>query len=349
MKTVVLFAIVIVSLLVLAGCARQPFVDEDSEEEIDLLKEIQEIEAELEKSESEDEADAVDEAVEEVAEELEDAEEETTEEGEEEAEEEPAEEADTSDLQVLTVEETDLVSLEVEASDEDADQITYSFSAPVDENGEWQTDYGDAGEYIITVTASDGENTVENEVLLVVKKNNVPPTIKGLPDKIEVDEGETVTLEPNVTDRNKDEVIIGFTAPFDEDGVFETDHTSAGEYEVTVTASDGEESIDVTLILIVNDVNVPPELSGLEEAITVDEGETVTIEPEVSDLDEDEVELSISEPVGDDGVWETGYTDHGEYVVTVTASDGKDTVSKEITLIVNDVNVPPRITGIKLG
>jgi len=335
MKKGLLFAFAIVSLLVLVGCQQSSFIGDTSTGEIDLLKEIQQIEAELEKNGFEEDEEEIEDAVEEITDEI-----------DEEIEE---KKIDVSDLQVLEVEETDLVSLDVDASDEDEDVLTYTFSPPLDEDGEWQTGYGDAGEYIITVTASDGENLVSNDILLVVEKKNVPPTIKGLPQKVEVDEGETVVLEPNVEDLNNDEITVGFSAPFDDDGVFETDHTSAGEYEVIVTASDGEADADVTLLLIVNDVNVPPELSGLDDTIIVDEGETVIIKPTVSDLDGDTVELSISEPVGDGGVWETGYTDHGEYVVTVTASDGKDTVTQEITLIVNDINIPPEITAIRLG
>ena len=105
-------------------------------------------------------------------------------------------------------------------------------------------------------------------------------------------------------------------------GTFETDHTSAGEYQIVVTASDGELETEKTFTLVVEDVNKLPELSGIVD-LSVKEGETVRVEPKVTDLDGDEVALTISEPVGDDGTWETGYTDHGEYFVTVTANDGK--------------------------
>jgi hypothetical protein len=66
-------------------------------------------------------------------------------------------------------------------------------------------------------------------------------------------------------------------------------------------------------------------------------------------LDNDAVEVTISEPIGNDGVWEISYTDHGEYEVTIIADDGKDITTKEITLIVEDVNLPPEIIDITLG
>ena len=48
--------------------------------------------------------------------------------------------------------------------------LYYSFTEPLDRQGKWQTSYGDAGEYIITVTATDGELSTSEKVKLVVKK-----------------------------------------------------------------------------------------------------------------------------------------------------------------------------------
>ena len=48
----------------------------------------------------------------------------------------------------------------VSAVDPDGDPIVYNFTQPLDEKGEWQTGDGDAGEYIVTVYASDGKSTM---------------------------------------------------------------------------------------------------------------------------------------------------------------------------------------------
>jgi hypothetical protein len=96
------------------------------------------------------------------------AEEEVT---EEEPTEEVTEEAAGEKPVVIVVQETDLVSLSPEAEDPDSDtSIVFTFTSPLDENGEWQTSYGDSGEYTITVTASDGESTTSKEVLIIVNK-----------------------------------------------------------------------------------------------------------------------------------------------------------------------------------
>lgn len=344
---------ILVCLLFLVGCVSGNYfkvptddkADSTVDEESELIKEIQEIEKQLE------EVDTVEEKI--VEEETEDIvdeeiiEEEITD--EEIIEEETEEAVDTSALDRLEVQETDLVNLEIDVEDLDADTVTYTFSKPLDENGRWQTDYSDAGEYVITITANDGVVTSSKNILLVVKKKNVAPEISGLQSEVKIEEGDVITLNPKVTDKNKDALTISFSEPFNELGVWETDHTSAGTYNVLVTASDGELETQFTIKLIVSDVNVPPEISGLEDKMVVNEGDVVEISPEVSDLDGDKVTVTISEPVGDDGVWETTFTDHGEYTVVVTADDGKDKVTFEIDLTVKDVNVPPEIIGIRLG
>lgn len=333
MKKKVLFALFAMCTLILAGCVAQQ--KPESQEEIDLIKELQEIERQLGEADSEN---ASGEAVG-VADDSEEAEPVAMDEID----------LDTSTLQRIEVLETDFVDLQVEAEDADEDLLTYSFSPPLGEDGTWQTNYSDAGEYIVAITASDGENVVEQSILLLVKKKNVPPVIENVPARLEADEGDVIQLEPKVYDANKDSVTLSYSAPFGEDGNWVTDHTSAGEYDVVVTATDGEAESAAQVTLVVLDVNVPPEITGLEDEIVVNEGETVTLKPVVSDLDNDPVEASISEPLGDDGVWETTFTDNGVYMVTVAASDGKDTVSKEVKVTVNDVNVPPKIVSIRQG
>ena len=73
-----------------------------------------------------------------------------------------------SSLKTFEVNETEKLSLEPEVEDPDADILTYTFTEPLDENGEWQTTYGDAGEYTATITVSDGVTEVSEEVLIIV-------------------------------------------------------------------------------------------------------------------------------------------------------------------------------------
>ena len=249
-------------------------------------------------------------------------------------------------LQIITVKENELVNLKVKVTDPDKDKVNYSFSKPLDQAGKWKTSYGDAGEYIITITATDGVLTTEKKVKIVVERVNVAPIISGIKD-LYADEGKTVNFEPEVNDPNSDAVTVVVSEPL-KSGTFATDHTSASECKIKVTASDGELETEKTFKLVVNDVNVLPEVKGLHD-FNIKEGDIVKIEPQVSDLDEDEITLTISDPVGNDGIWETAFTDHGKYTVTIVADDGKDKVTKKVQIVIEDVNMPPEIVEVSLA
>jgi hypothetical protein len=329
MKKVVVSLTVLVMFIFLVGCLDYTAYDipEDEvvgEDEVSLIDEIAQIENELLEQEE-----VVEEAIEEeiVLPEL-------------------GEELNSEDLKVIYIQENDLMKLNAKVTDPDNDEVTYGFSAPLNKMGEWKTNYGDAGEYLVTLSATDGKLITEQKIKVVVERVNVAPVVSGV-NNIRVNEGATVRFEPEVSDPNGDAVNVEVSEPL-KSGTFVTDHTSAGEYQINVLATDGELATEKTFKLTVNDVNVLPEVTNLAD-ITVKEGETVTIAPEVSDLDNDELVVTISEPVGNDGIWETSYINHGSYVVTVSVSDGKDTVKKNVKVVVGDINMPPEIIDIYLG
>lgn len=339
-KVLMSIALLLLVFVFLVGCVDYKAYDipqDEAQDDTNLLDEIAAIEEELDMGdttpdETEEEAPAEEETVEEevVLPEL--------------AEEEEMPEDDGT-LQTVRVNENELVSLMVTVTDPDEDPVTYTFSAPVNDQGEWKTNYGDAGEYVVTITATDGQLSTEKRVKIAVDRVNVPPVLTGVKDII-VDEGELVSFTPDVTDPNGDEVTTRVSEPL-KDGSFDTDHTSAGEYKIEVLATDGELDTIEEFTLTVNDINVLPEVENVQD-ITIEEGETVRIEPRITDLDEDQITITISEPVGDDGVWETAFVDHGEYPITVTVDDGKDKVIRKITVTVEDVNMPPEITNVNL-
>jgi len=85
--------------------------------------------------------------------------------------------------------------------------------------------------------------------------------------------------------------------------------------------------------------NEAPQLHPVQNII-VNEGDLVTITPTAYDPNGDVVAFTISEPVGDDGIWQTGEDDDGEYVISITASDGWLTDSIDITLKVLELIDP---------
>ncbi len=333
-------------------------------------------------------------------------------------------------IPTITVDETELVNLEVSAVDEDGDPIYFNFSEPLDEYGQWQTTYGDYGEYNVEVYVSDGKTTTVQEVLLIVNKVNWPPVLEPIGD-ITIKEGDKLILQPKVTDEENDQITITISDPIGDDGEWETNYDDAGEYDIEVTASDGEHDVaSQEFTLTVTEVNRAPELkqyypekdfsinegekidlsiSGIDldgdsitytwyvdgkkvselkdyryrpnydsagtrdirvsvsdgykkttaiwdvevlnvnrapefkvvDEITMNEADLLILEFETIDPDGDDVEYTIAEPIGDDGEWEAGYDDAGIYRVDIEVTDGDLTATKTITLIVNDIDRAP--------
>ncbi len=136
----------------------------------------------------------------------------------------------------LKVKETELVRLRVEGRDLDKDDVFYRYSLPLNDRGEWQTDYGDAGEYNLKVTASDGSaETVQYIKLIVEKKNRLPQLIQK---KITVREGDIVDLKSTVYDRDKDILTFSFDEPFNDDGKWRTGDDDQGTYRMEFSVSD---------------------------------------------------------------------------------------------------------------
>jgi len=95
----------------------------------------------------------------------------------------------------LVVEEGKLLKLNPKATDPDGDQISYAFSPPLDENGEWQTGEGDKGVYKVQVTATSGGKTATQDIEIVVKEKNLAPVLEKMAD-VDVKVGDTVRLSP---------------------------------------------------------------------------------------------------------------------------------------------------------
>lgn len=226
--------------------------------------------------------------------------------------------------------------------DEDGDDITYTFTDPLDENGEWQTEMGDAGKYKIMITARDSKGAeTTKEVVLVIKAVNRAPVISL--DDINVKEGETVSIEADISDPEDDDFTVTYSGWMDSD-TKETGFEDVGSYEVTITAEDSKGAISEKEIkVIVENVNRKPRLT-VKGDLTLKEGIMFELRATVSDEDGDKVEVSFSKPFSDDGTWQTKEGDAGDYEVTITASDGTDEVEETLRITVIPLNRAPILT-----
>lgn len=262
---------------------------------------------------------------------------------EEEVEEEPTEV--TKKKPSIGVIEGELVKLALKATDADGDKLTYKFSSPLNDKGEWQTEEGDAGEYKTTITVSDGKAETSKDILIIVKPKNKSPIMETIED-VKVKEGETVSFEPKATDPDDDEVTFTYSG-FMTTSSYKTTFDDGGEHKVKVTVSDGIDSVSQDVKVTVENINRAPILQALND-IAVKEGEKVTVTAIAADPDKDSVTIKYSEPLDKNGEWQTEEGDGGKYRVTVTVSDEELKAEKSFFIIVESLNKAPVIEGIEI-
>lgn len=166
-----------------------------------------------------------------------------------------------SDSVTFTVKEGELVNLKINTQDEDNDEITITYSQPLDSEGKWQTSQGDSGKYPITITVSDGTSETSQDIILIVESTNSAPVLEPIND-ITVNEGETITITPVASDPDNDELKITYSG-FMTSNTYTTNFNNAGEYTVTVTVSDGSLEASQEVQIIINNVNRPPTIESI--------------------------------------------------------------------------------------
>jgi len=194
--------------------------------------------------------------------------------------------------------------------------------------------------------AEEGLITEIPEEVEPVVVEEVEPEVVEL-TKITVKEGELVVLKPESEDPDVDTILYTFSEPLDKNGRWQTKKGDAGSYEITVTASDSELTDTQKILLVVESTNKPPVLKLIAD-ITVNEGETVSLEPVATDPDGDKVTIKYSGWMTK-ASYTTNYNDAGTHIVTVTASDSKESASQDVIVTVNDMNRPPKIVKIVQG
>ncbi len=253
---------------------------------------------------------------------------------------------------VFEVLETEKLSLDLNVDDPDADNLIYTFTAPLDKNGEWQTAYGDAGEYRATITVSDGENEVSEDVSIIVHRKEESPVIVASSPKespVSIAEGEKIKFGIEASDLNKDTLTFVWTIndKFVADGkeiTFETGYQDSGEYLVKVVVSDGMFNVSKEWNVRVNDVDLNEILDGINDVIIT---ETETASLKLPDFGRYGLSYEISEPLGKSNKWETGYDDSGTYDIKISVKGNDFEAEKQAKIIVQDKDRAPKLAGLR--
>ena len=250
---------------------------------------------------------------------------------------------------VLEYNETDYINVRPKATDPDSDRLTYFFDKPLSSDGTWQTDFGDEGIYNTKVTVSDGRLLTVENITIIVNRKEVAPVIEILaPDKEElfIQEGDSVFFNVKATDINDDnlEVIWKLDGESVHKGkyyTYNTDYYSAGNHNVSVVVSDGiYESTKEWMVEV--DSFDRADLLGDLKSITVRESEFINMN--VPDFDKYDLEFNISEPLGNDGKWQTTYDDEGVYTITIEVWDNKEFFAiKRIKILVENTDRRPEL------
>jgi hypothetical protein len=225
------------------------------------------------------------------------------------------------------------------------------------------TDY--AGTDFFTFIVSDGTNTAPGTAILIQTK----PGINDPGDQID-DEGDVISLQIEAVDPNGDDLTYEATnlpdgLSIDPDsglisGTISYTASVSSPYDpVTVTVTDTDtNSSFVEFMWTVNDVNVPPDVTDLEDQVS-EEGEVISLPVVADDPDGDTLTynniapdllpppLSIDPNTGlISGTIAAGASTGSPYTVTIGVSDGVNP-AVEITFewaVVLEINDPPVVT-----
>ncbi|MDS4059341.1 MAG: putative Ig domain-containing protein [Candidatus Contendobacter sp.] len=205
----------------------------------------------------------------------------------------------------------------------------------------------------------DGDRVADCDIGAFEKKAisplNRPPVLAPIGDQT-VTEGQTLRFALIANDPDGDALtysVNGLPAGASLDtgtGQFTwtPGYDQAGVYNVTFMVSDAQANASQSVTITVNNTNRPPVLAPIGNR-TVAEDQTLSFVINATDPDGNPLTYSASNlptgasfnPVTQIFTWTPDYNQAGVYPVTFTVSDGQDSVSETITIMVSNVDLPP--------
>jgi len=255
-----------------------------------------------------------------------------------------------SPIEPKTVDENQVLSFAISASDPDSDPLAYTTSTlpdgamfdPVTKKFTWTPGFDQAGSYPITFTVTAAGMSVSQTVQITVNNVNRPPFLDTIESK-SVNEGDTLTFTVSATQPDNLPVSVIFSPVPPGAQISGTTFTwtptydQAGSYPLTFTATAAGLSVNQPVTIIVINVNRNP----VAEAGTT---KTVIVqEPAVFDgsLSKDP-EGSITSYTWNFGDGSSGYGvspthsfgTSGTFTITLTVTDNEGATGTDTTTVI---------------
>jgi serralysin len=266
----------------------------------------------------------------------------------------------TSDA-TFSIEENKISVGTVTATDSEGDNVSFSISGSelvITAEGVLTfvsaSDYETKSEYTATVTASDGVNETTQDISITIINVNDNFPLFSSSTTFSADENQTAVGTVTATDADGDGItftISGTELEITSAGVLTfvsaPDYETKSEYTATVTASDGaNSSTQVITIKVINLNDNDPRFSS-DPTFSANENQTAVGTVTATDADGDEVTFSISGSelaITSEGVLTfvsaPDYETQSEYTATVSASDGVNETTQDITInIINLIEI----------
>ena len=262
-----------------------------------------------------------------------------------------------------SVNETDTLTFDVNASDPDGDTVTYLFrnlpsgATFSSQTFSWTPSNTQAGSYEVTFIATDRQaQNSETITITVIDVDNQAPVLEPIGNQ-SVNENALLSFSVNATDPDGDTITysaqnLPSTADFSSQTFTWTpSYNEAGTYSVTFIADDGQDPNSETITITVINVNRPPVLTPIDnKSAYVDVLLTFTID--ANDPDGDPITYSAQNLPS----WATlsGQTFEGtpnqshagnSYDVTFIANDGQLQDSETVTITVDVDSLAPTVTN----
>ncbi len=227
----------------------------------------------------------------------------------------------------------------------------------------------------LTVSACSNDSCENKSTTLIVSNVNQKPQFFEAAE-FTIKTYEELKINVSANDPDDDIIKYYFSQPFNRHtGTWKPKPGQEGDYTIFATASDGTDQTSMPILVHVIRGNSPPILKAKVKSITVNEGELVEIALQATDLDNDTVDITVEQPPDGSSIvnntfsWTPSFDEIKEKsqrlednliskIATInrifsseqkakelvfTAFDGQNKNSEVVTLIIKNVNQPPRV------